>query len=702
MRIRLLLSCLLSFLHLCFYGQGSTYSISAAEDPLSQQWEEYLYSHLHKRSLDKSKVLRSEDLKSSLGYKELRLEVTPESAYDYCISDQGGALVLQAKDKRTMLFLTYQLIASIGESDPNFTIQDLPPAFIAFTDQCRRFDFEYREAHLEPNTNPEYAAILGANNLDENWGLWGHNLHKVLKPNKEIYAQVDCAYNEQQYCFSSIELYKQLKGYINDEFGDGTKKSYWFMIAPNDNDLVCVCEQCSKFGNTDQLATPAVGSLLNKLAEDYPDHHFFTLAYRTTKKAPKKTWANNTGVFFTTIDLPKGIRLDGNSKFDKWEKELEDWRDKVSQIYLWDYISNFDDYFSPLPVLKGFQLQLSSYKQAGVKGLFLNGSGYDYSPFDDVKTYVLSALMINKDADVEALVKKYLDKFYPKSSPLLANYYLQLEQQKMEHDKPWPLYGSFQNIADTYFNIGQFVSFYNALKALVPQTSGDEHLSLDKLVTALSFTRLQIAYHEVIGVYGGFEKTINRLWIKPEINEIIERLNRHEKFPDMANYREVNGSLITYVDQWENLTQHELKPNLLSQGSISFNSIADDGYQDETILNNGLNGFPLDYHQGWVINGGDVWELTITLPKMNQSNVLEMHFLNMPKHGILAPEKVKISDGSKLLDTLVPLKITETLYRIRVAVEFPAQTTAVNISIIKNNKQGGKSTLALDEVRLIK
>lgn len=700
MRAGLLLCFLFVSFHWHCNAQGSTYSIVGAEDALSQQWVEYLFNHLYKRSADKSKVLRSEKLNLSHGTRMLYLEVDPKLEYDYCFSNKGEVLGLRVRNKPTMLFVTYQLIESISQADPNFIIEDLPPAFINFSDQCSSFDFDYREAHLEPNTNAEYAAILGANNLDDNWGLWGHNLHKVLVDDPALYAQVGGLLNKEQYCFSSMALYKQLKHYIGEQFGQGKEKSYWFMVAPNDNDLVCLCEHCKRLGNTEFSATPAVGYLMRKLSSDYPEHHFFTLAYRTTKVAPQDTWAKNTGVFFTTIDLPKGISLDGNPKFHSWEKELEQWKQKVPQIYLWDYISNFDDYLSPLPILKGFQLQLASFKKVGVRGLFLNGSGYHYTPFDDVKTYALSALMMDRSIDVELLVRRYFDKFYPKSSQLLANYYLQLENLNFEHRRPWPLYGGFDQIVKSYLDVDRFVTFYAALIAILPHCSSDEHLRLDKLITALSYTRLQIAYQQVSADYGGFVKTTNQLQLKPKTKQVIERLKRHNRYKEMGSYREVLGNLDTYIKQWENLEQHGIEPNLLDQGSVFFVSDADQGYQDASMLCDGLAGFESDYHQGWIINSGEPWVLGAKLPKGARVKVIEMRFLNKPKHGILPPEQVDIRDGNQVLYTLIPNKVTDSLYRIRVEVNLPKKTTALHISIFKSQAKG-KSTMALDEVKLI-
>src|SRR5690554_4394551 len=140
------------------------------------------------------------------------------------------------------------------------------------------------------------------------------------------------------------------------------------MIALNDNDVVCLCDRCRALGNTPGNATPAVGYLLNKLAGEFPEHEFYTLAYRSTKTPPTSRWAENTGVFFTTIDLPKGIPLERSDALQIWRKSLEQWKEQVNNIYLWDYISNFDDYLTPLPVLYGFQGQLETFEKAGVKG----------------------------------------------------------------------------------------------------------------------------------------------------------------------------------------------------------------------------------------------------------------------------------------------------------------------------------------------
>src|SRR5690606_16083762 len=188
--------------------------------------------------------------------------------------------------------------------------------------------------------------------------------------------------------------------------------------------------------------------------------------------------------------------------------------------------------------------------------------------------------------------------------------------------------------------------------------------------------------------------------LKPKTKQAIERLKRHNRYREMGSYREVLGNLDTYIKQWENLVQHGLEPNLLDQGSVFFISDADQGYQDASMLCDGLEGFESDYHQGWIINSGEPWVLGVKLPKGARVKVIEMRFLNKPKHGILPPKQVDIRDGNQLLYTLTPTKVTDSLYRIQVEVNLPKKTTALHISIFKSQAKG-KSTMALDEVKLI-
>ena len=90
---------------------------------------------------------------------------------------------------------------------------------------------------------------------------------------------------------------------------------------------------------------------------------------------------------------------------------------------------NFDDYITPFPCLYHLQNRLKLYKRIGIKGVFFNGSGYDYSSFDDVQTYTLAQLAVNPDVSIENCVRRYFNAMYPATGNILCDYYLDLERK---------------------------------------------------------------------------------------------------------------------------------------------------------------------------------------------------------------------------------------------------------------------------------
>lgn len=357
--------------------RAEKYFISDEGDAISEKWGNYLFDHLSKRTKSREKIVFKTSNEGEEGKsKQIHFAFVADMDYEYCIVHLPEKLEIQVKDEQTAVWLLYQLIEKLGQEDSRFEVSDLPPAILNFADACENFDFSYREAHLSANVDPEFSALIGSNNIDRDWGIWGHNLGVAVSVRDPmIFAETEGEREEEQYCFSSGELFLQVKNYIIDIFGDGRAEGYRFMIAPNDNDIVCTCELCTEKGNTGKNTSPALIHFLNRLGEEFPAHNFYTLAYRTSYEAPNMDLRENCGVFFSTINLPKGKEINENAVFSTFKTEVKDWQQKTENIYLWDYISNFDDYLTPLPILYGLKEQLKTFKNLGIKGVFLNGSG---------------------------------------------------------------------------------------------------------------------------------------------------------------------------------------------------------------------------------------------------------------------------------------------------------------------------------------
>ncbi|MCL2327659.1 MAG: DUF4838 domain-containing protein [Bacteroidetes bacterium] len=715
-RFSILLPILLLILGGCSAGTPRTlkadggYVITSAGDAGSERWAEYLFTHLSKRITDTTAVAvimcNDSEVKNFRGnYKVIYLEMTEELKDDYCIEHSEKQLYISFSENSTALWLVYQLIGNIAEEDNRFQAHDVPPAVIDFTTGCKKFDFVYREPYFAPNLDPEYASVIGTNNVEVDWGLWGHNLAKVIgkiapEDNDKMYALVEGERNRNQLCFSSSLLFDLTGEYIRDNYGKGDDKSYRFMIMPEDNNLVCMCPLCSELGNTENNATPAVTRFIGKLAEKFPMHQFFITAYGTTVSLPKHRLPKNVNVFLSTIELPKGIELtDDLSEVQEFKKQIEEWKNKTENVYLWDYASNFDDYLTPLPILYGLQKQLKFFKKLGVKGIFLNASGYDYSPFDDVKTLVSAALMMNVNTDVDKLVRKFFKKEYPVSHTLLSDYYLQLERDFSSKNIPYNMYGGMRETVNTYLNVGDFVRFYDALEKLLSDTEMEEveREKLQKLHTALSYTRLQVAYVQGAGEWGYANREKNKMIVKPEMKRYVQALEKFREYPDMKRYKEAaDGLLSDYVNEWKQLIAKGSFVNELIGTPIKVLSAPDEGFEKADLLNDGTLGFALDYHQGWYLSANDL-RVGFSAENLRHVKTIKFRFLNNERHGILPPEKViLIIDGEEAGVVLgEKMKNSGNIVEGSIAVNL---SKARDIELKFVRKQAKKSVIGCDEI----
>ncbi|MBK5722414.1 DUF4838 domain-containing protein [Dysgonomonas sp. Marseille-P4677] len=682
--------------------KANGYAISSKEDEISVIWAEYLYNHLKKRCAEDGIVVKTIDdknKKSFAGFKNIQFEVNPDINYDYCIDHTSEELYITVRNKETALWITYQLISNIATVDSRFDVADLPIPLIDFDSECKSFDFSYREPYFRPNLNEEYSALIGTNNVERDWGLWGHNLSKVIQdPSiEDVYSLVNGVRNRDQFSFSSPTLFNNICEYIIDNYGDGNVKEYRFMIMPNDNQLVCTCPSCVALGNTEDNATPAVMDLIHKLADRFPGHMFFTTAYMTTSIPPTTNLPDNAGVFISTVSLPKGQTLDDSKASVKaFSKQLDKWSKKTSNIYLWDYAANFDDYLTPLPILYGLQKQLLFFRSHGVKGIFLNASGYDYSPFDDVKTFVAGALMMDSEINVKSLCEKYLEKEYPISHKLLSDYYLSAEHQFESKNKAYDMYGGINQIISSYLDVDRFIQFYEDLIIVIGKTEKEESDKLHKLLTALTYTRLQIAYVRNDKAWGAATKVNTELVIKPEIERYINNLEENTKLRGLGNYKESDGKLDNYITEWRKILSYKGLKNTLMGTTIKISSNSNES-NDIYMLNDGMLGFSTDYHQGWYLSTTDDLAANFSAEKLRSCSEIKLHFLRMARHQIYPPEKVILIVDNIEIKSIDSLQMNNygLIDECIIPIDF---SLAKNIELKFIRKQGNKSTIACDEI----
>lgn len=673
------------------FSSYSEYTILPADkkDTKDVKWADYLKNHWQRRSLDKDCVFigRASD-ESQL---QVLVSFDPTLDEDYTVKTRKDEVVLTARSAESMLYVLYQFMSAAAAEDARFADDDLPPAsFSCKRDTAGTFAFEYRGIYSPSNADADLMPILGTHNVDFDWGLWGHNLRKIFADGVPDTAKalVGGKRSDEQFCFSSDALFRAYASFVIDSYGEGNaEETVRFAVMPNDNDIVCQCAACRAAGNTATSATPAVSKLVERLAKRFPRHQFFTSSYSTTAQPPSRPFPDNVGVLVSAMSLPLSAKARDGKEGKALESTIKAWEKVAKQVYVWDYMRNFDDYLTPYPCLHHLQERLRFFRDLGVSGIFYNGSGYDYSTFDDMQTYVLSRLLISPDADVDACAAQYFNKYYPVTADILIPYYKEAEQRAAA--KTLPTYAGIGGMVAAGLDADAFEIFWKKLDTASKRAETAERTRLNKLLTALNFPRLEL------------------LRLKPaapglaNVQQRLRLLSGRKAFKNLTDYREANGDLDEYALQWEtSFPWKSSEANLLKGKKLTLLSSVGEDTNPVSALTDGMQGFTTDYHTQWVVTPSALRLQMAASDVTSAAMRFHLSFLVAPVWHIFAPSAVEVwQEGKCVGRTALDGKEGSPMTRVETSVSVSGLSAGAQLEIraIPAVREG-RVTLACDEI----
>lgn len=538
--------------------------------------------------------------------------------------------------------------------------------------------FEYREIYLPDRFTSEIKA-LKLDNVDTDWGLWGHNLEKVLpeEHSRSVYATIDGQNSDEQFCFSSDQLYKYIVEYIIEYCGE--HKPQRFAILPNDNIYVCECKQCKEKGCTANDATPAVMSMLTRLASRFPKHTFFTSSYLTTRNIPSQPMPENTGVLISAIDYD--LCAVATKQEEEFCQQLNKWSAVTKHVFVWDYINNFDDYITPFPIFTIMQRRFQLYKECGVTGVFLNGSGDDFSSFSRLKMHILTAMLEDPSVHWRVLLRQKCQELYPATGECVMQYILSQEDQVGINGKTLPLYQGAAVTKDIYLDEESFISFHDNLKERLTYAEGLEKQEMTQLYKALMLTRLELKrlHADTNGC-------------NPMLGELAEVSDE-----GLRIYSESYWAVDKYVSDYRIMLREAnamQKKNRLQGVRLTALTALDNEYSDISVLTDGLIGLPSNYHCGHLISSADP-ALKIAIPADKKLSHLRVELAHNLQFHIALPLSVKLMAGNSEIGIVKPEQ-TDIAGRYTADFEVPANAKGTLVLTIERNKE--ERTMAIDEI----
>lgn len=204
---------------------------------------------------------------------------------------------------------------------------------------------------------------------------------------------------------------------------------YAYSLSQNDCYRPCECSECKKllekYGTQSGVLIWFVNQVADVVKKKYPDKYLCTYAYQYTEEAPKNIKPrDNVIIELCDIDDCCIHRWDECEENADFLKAIKDWTAISSNVYVFDYVSNYMEYLLPVPNFHVYKSKLQLCKELECRGV--RAYGVNMVPngeFAPLKNYVLAQLIWNPDQDVDALVDEFITAYYGSASQYVKDYY---------------------------------------------------------------------------------------------------------------------------------------------------------------------------------------------------------------------------------------------------------------------------------------
>ncbi|MDD4869746.1 MAG: DUF4838 domain-containing protein [Kiritimatiellae bacterium] len=229
-----------------------------------------------------------------------------------------------------------------------------------------------------------------------------------------------------QLCLTNEEMRKEVIRVVKERIRQNPGATM-ISISQNDWHGYCECDKCKALEEHEGAHSGPLIHFINAVAEEvekeFPDILIETLAYQYTRVPPKYVKPRrNVVIRLCSIECSFTEPLaDGTNEANvSFRHDMEGWGRISSQLYIWDYVTNFADYLSPHPNFPVLAPNLRYFVKNGAIGIFEQGdSGCRVGHFVRLRAWYLAHLLWNPDADEKKLFETFMNGYYGAAAPYL-------------------------------------------------------------------------------------------------------------------------------------------------------------------------------------------------------------------------------------------------------------------------------------------
>lgn len=291
--------------------------------------------------------------------------------------------------------------------------------------------FAYRTTFFEDAFNKDYCDFHKMNTYEEGFGLWVHSFEVLVPKDKyfqahpEYFALVNGKRTADQLCLTNSAVLNVVIQNLQNLMKEKPGLKYW-SVSQNDNDNFCECNNCTRLNGEQGGYQGSLLPFVNNVAKYFPDKTITTLAYRKTERPPNtiRPLPNVLIMLCTTYDerrIPYYKQV-----FKDFDVNFKNWSAITSTLFIWDYIVQLANSLSPFPNLYAMQIHVKYFGSRNVTDIFLEGIGNFPSELSELRTYMVSRLMWNKNADMKATMSEFINGYYGQNGGKYISSYINL------------------------------------------------------------------------------------------------------------------------------------------------------------------------------------------------------------------------------------------------------------------------------------
>ncbi|GHU99260.1 carbohydrate-binding protein [Bacteroidia bacterium] len=475
-------------------------------------------------------------------------------------------------------------------------------------------------------------------------GYWVHTFDHLLpsdvygKEHPEYYSWFRGKRNPgkaSQWCLTNDEVFEIVSARIDSIFR-ANPGSKIISVSQNDGNYTnCQCEKCKAIDDYEGSPSGSLIRFLNKLASRFPDKQFSTLAYLYTMHPPKHTRPlPNVNIMLCDIDCDREVSLTENASGRDFVKALTGWSAISDNIYVWDYAINFDNYLSPFPNFHILQPNIRLFRDNHVTMHHCQMSSSLGTNFCELRSWLAAKLMWNPDADVDALMHRFLNGYYGAAAPYLYRYIKMMEGALLGSGSRLWIYDSPVTFKEGMLRPELLTRYAELVDSAEKAVAGD-----DKLQKRVRRERLTLQYSELEILRTRRESAPSDAAAKLSLFE--SRVNEF----GVTTLNERNNSPQEYCALYRQRFMPSAMPGKSLGAQVTFIEPPTGKYVvmgESGALTDGLFGGST-FVESWVGWEGKDGSLTVDLGEQKEFTSVSTDFLHQLGAWILLPQEVNYS-----------------------------------------------------------